>query len=107
MGLLELRKSKESVTTFGMHLPTVKQILTSWAIKNRIIPQDWKDMARAVLEPAANLQWFAWWRGEVNEIARQNRARGREISTDQMLGEGRFAEIKVQSVDDEETLALC
>jgi hypothetical protein len=43
----------------------------------------------------------------VREIAQQNRARGREISTDQMLGEGRFAEIKVQSVDDEETLALC
>ena len=43
----------------------------------------------------------------MREIAQQHRARGREISTDQMLGEGRFAEIKVQSVDDEETLALC
>ena len=40
VGLLELRKSKESVTNFGMHLPTVKQILTSWTIKNRLIPQD-------------------------------------------------------------------
>ena len=29
VGLLELRKSKESVTTFGMHLPFVKHILTS------------------------------------------------------------------------------
>ena len=38
--VLELRKFKQSVTKFGMHLPFVKQILTSWAIKNRKIPLD-------------------------------------------------------------------
>ena len=48
-----MRKFKESVTNFGMHSPFVKQILTSWAIKNRIIPQDWKDIAKAILEPAS------------------------------------------------------
>jgi len=79
MGVLELRKFKESVTNFGMHSPFVKRI------KNRIIPHDWKDMARAILEPAANSQWNSWWREEVREIARQNRARGREISTDNCL----------------------
>ena len=31
----------------------------------------------------------------------------REISTDQLLGEGCFAEVEVQAVYDEETLALC
>ena len=41
------------------------------------------------------------------EIARQNRARGREISTDQLLDKGHFAEIEVQAVYDGETLALC
>ena len=79
VGLLELRKSKESVTNFGMHLPSVKQILTSWTIKNRLIPQDWKDMARAILEPAANLQWFTCWRDKLRELAQQNRARGRDF----------------------------
>lgn len=107
MDVLELRKFKESVTNFGMHSPFVKQILISWAIKNRVIPQDWKDMVRAILEPAENLQWISWWREEVREIARQNRARGRDISTDQLLGEGRFAEVEVQAVYDEETLAWC
>ena len=53
-GCVPTEKFKESVTNFGMHLPFVKQILTSWAIKNRIIPQDWKDMAK--LEPASHLQ---------------------------------------------------
>jgi hypothetical protein len=43
----------------------------------------------------------------VKEISQQNKARGREISTDQMLDEGCFAEVEVQAVLDEETLALC
>jgi hypothetical protein len=90
-----------------MQWPFVKQILTSWAIKNRIIPQDWKDMARAILEPAANLQWFTCWRDKVRELAQQNRAKVREISTDQLLDEGHFAVVEVQAVYDEETLVLC
>ena len=62
-------RSEKSVTNFGMRSPFVKQIMTSWAIKNRIISHDWKDIAREILEPAANLQLFAWWRDEVREIA--------------------------------------
>ena len=70
-----------------MHLPTVKQILTSWTIRNRLIPQDWEDMARAILQPATHFQWFSWWREEARKIAWQNR----EISTDQLLCWGRGA----------------
>lgn len=40
-------------------------------------------------------------------MAQQNRAKGREISTDQLLGEGHFAEIDVQAIYDGATLALC
>ena len=62
-----------------MYAPFIKQILTSWPIKNRKTPQDWKDMARSILEHAANLQWLAWQRDEAREIAQQNRARGRDF----------------------------
>jgi hypothetical protein len=64
MNVLDLKKIKKNVTNFKMHSPFVKQILTSWAIKNTIIPQDWKDMARAILKPAAYLQWFTRWRDD-------------------------------------------
>jgi hypothetical protein len=37
MDMLDLRKFKESITNFGVHSPFAKQILTSLAIKNRII----------------------------------------------------------------------
>jgi hypothetical protein len=60
LDVLGLRKFKESTTNFGMHSPFIKQILTYWATKNRIIPQDWKDTAKAILEPTSYLQWFLW-----------------------------------------------
>lgn len=37
--VLDLSKFKESVTNFGIHLPFGKQILPSWAIKNRQSPE--------------------------------------------------------------------
>jgi hypothetical protein len=52
-----------------LNLWFLKQILISCTIKNRITPQDWKDMARAILEPDANLQWFKWWRDKLWNIA--------------------------------------
>ena len=64
-------------------------------------------MARAILEPAANLQWFTCWRDKLRELAQQNRAKGRQIFTDQLLGEGYFAVVEVQAVYDEKTLVLC
>lgn len=92
---------------FGMHVPFGQQTLTSWATKNSTIPQDWKGMAKAGLQPASRIQCFSWWREEEKDIACENRARGRETSKDQLLGEGCFTEIEVQAVYDEETLALC
>lgn len=36
MDVLELKDFEENVTNLGMHCPSVKQILASWAIKNII-----------------------------------------------------------------------
>lgn len=53
---------------------------------------DWKTVAKTTREPVSHLQRLARWKEAVRETAPQNRARGREISTDQMLDEGRSAE---------------
>lgn len=55
MDVLELSTFKESVTNFGMLLLFVKQVLTFWGIQNRIMSQDWKVMAKAILEPGLPL----------------------------------------------------
>ena len=69
MDVLAQTKFKESVSNFGMHLPFLQQILTFEAINNSISPQNWKDVAKAILELASHLQCFSWWREEVREIA--------------------------------------
>jgi hypothetical protein len=53
--------------------------LISWAIKNRIIPQEWKDLTGAILEPGPKLQLLSWWREEAREIPQRNVTRGINI----------------------------
>lgn len=48
--VLELRTFKDSVTNFETHSSFVRQILTSWTIKSRIVLQEWKDIAHAILD---------------------------------------------------------
>jgi hypothetical protein len=52
-----------------LHSPFVKQILTSWVVKNRIILQDWKGMARPLSKHDPYLEGVSWWRGEAKKIA--------------------------------------
>ena len=54
--ILDLRRFKAAVTSYGINSPYVKQMLNSWATQNRIIPQDWKDLASAILEAGPQLQ---------------------------------------------------
>lgn len=42
--MIDLRHFKESVISYVMHSPYVKDRLRNQAIQNRIIPQDWKGL---------------------------------------------------------------
>ena len=55
--IIDLRRFKEEIISYGMHAPYVKQILNSWATQNRVILQDWKDLATAISETGSQLQW--------------------------------------------------
>ena len=50
MPMLDLRRFKEAIVSYGMLLPFVKQILNLWSVCNRIIPKDWIDLVKGVLE---------------------------------------------------------
>jgi hypothetical protein len=41
---------KEAMISYGMHSPSVRQILNNWATQNRLISQAWKVFVTAVLE---------------------------------------------------------
>lgn len=84
---------KVSVISYGIASTYVKKMWNSWSAQNRIIPQDWKDMTTAILEHDSYLQWQSWWKEEVKVIEQWNQDRGTDISQDQLLGEGQYADL--------------
>ena len=105
--ILDLRRVKEATVLYGIHSPFVKQLLNSWSTCHQITPKDWLDMATAVLEAGPLMQFKAWLREEAKVIEQRNRARGIDISQDQLLGEGEYADVERQALYDEHTLDLC
>lgn len=53
---------KKAIISCDMHLPNIKQILNLQATQNRIITQNWKDLAAAILETGPQLQWQTCWK---------------------------------------------
>ena len=82
-------------------------MLKLWSICNRIIPKDWIDLITIVLKPDSQLQWRIWFKEEAKTIKQRSRARGSEISQDQLLGEVVYDTIERQSPYDGHTVALC
>lgn len=107
VGMLDLKRRREAVMLNAMHSPLVKLMLKAWAAQNRIIPWDQKDLATAIRGAAPQSQRKTWWRQETGVIKQQVRARGMEISQDQLLSEGQCADIRRQFGFDDHILVLC
>ena len=57
MPMLDLRRVKEAIVSYGMHSPFVKQMLNLWSVCNRIITKHWIEFVKGFLEPGLQLQW--------------------------------------------------
>ena len=55
--ILDLKRFKEAVILHAILSPYINQMLNTWATQNRIIPQDWKDLATAISKSGPQLQW--------------------------------------------------
>ena len=66
MEMLGLRRFKKAIVSYGTHSPFVRQMLNLWSVCNRIIPEDWTELVKDVLEPGPQLQWSTWFREEAN-----------------------------------------
>ncbi|KAL6085757.1 hypothetical protein STEG23_032269 [Scotinomys teguina] len=107
ISIRDFKNMKEAIVTYGIHSTYVKQMLNSWSTSNRIIPDDWHQLTSAVLEYSQQLQWKSWLREEARNLEQQGKLRGFEISQDQILGEGHFANRNIQATYDEHTISLC
>ena len=105
--MLDLRRFKESIVSYGMHSPFVKQMLNIWSVCKRIILKFLFEFVKDVLDPIPQIQWSTWLREESNIIEQWSKPRGIEISQDQIFGEGDYSTIEQQAVYDDHTLDLC
>ncbi|KAL6091286.1 hypothetical protein STEG23_008144 [Scotinomys teguina] len=107
ISIRDFKNMKEAIVTYGIHSTYVKQMLNSWSTSNRIIPDDWLQLTSAVLEYNQQLKWKSLLREEARNLEQQGKLRGFEISQDQILGEGHFADRNIQATYDEHTISLC
>ena len=102
--ILDLRRFKEATVSNGTYTPFVKQMLNSWSTCNRIIPRNYGDLLKTGLVPGPQLQWTTWSKKESKIIEQWSRAKGVEMSQDQLLREGDYADVQRQSLYNDHSL---
>ncbi|TKC40985.1 hypothetical protein EI555_000626 [Monodon monoceros] len=104
-----LKMLKEAINAYGMHSNYVQGLLSGYASKNILIPQDWEALARTVLEPGQYMQFKTWWKEEAENMARTNVARNPPGPLlDELIGAGAFSNVQAQAeFDDLRIIQIC
>ena len=77
-------------------------------MQNRVIPKDWIDFITAILEAGPQLHELTCRRTEEALAIEQHNRTGRvNISKDQLLGEGEYAELQMQILFDDVASVQC
>ena len=88
----DLKKIKQAILNYGLHSPFVKEMIRTWASNVRAIPHDFSQLASAVLEDGPSLMFGVYFKEESKHMEQQGRAKGVEVSQDQILGIGAYAD---------------
>ena len=101
------KDTKEVVASYGLHPLYVRQLVKTWASRNKVTPHDWLQLVSAVLDHVPQLQWECYWREEAKALEHQGRVRGFEASQGQILGEGCCAHLDSEAIYNEHSLSIC
>ena len=82
-------------------------MIRTWASNVRAMFYDFSQLASAVLDDGPSLMFGIYFREESEHMEQQERAKCMEVSQDQILGIGAYADPRVQAIYDEEVLSLC
>ena len=92
---------------YELHSFFVREMLKTWALSNKVTPQDWNQLLSAVLESRPLLHWKCLFKQEARLLDQQERAKGTKISLDQILGEGLYSDPQEQALYDDNLLSIC
>ena len=82
-------------------------MLKTWAFSSKATTHDWAQLSSAVLECGPQLHWRCFLKEEARILEQQEKAKGTEISIDQILGEGLYSDPQDQALYNDHTLSLC
>ena len=99
-----MKDIKQSVVSYGMHSPYVRQLVKTWASRNKVISHYWLQLVSAILGHSPQLPWKSFWR-EKAKIP-EHQGRGVEASQDEILGDGPSADLDSQATYNEYILSL-
>lgn len=79
------KRYKENYNLLWNSFIYVRQLVESWATKNRVTPKDWGQLISGVLESASQIEWQALWREEVKALELQGQKKGYKAPQDKIL----------------------
>ena len=82
-------------------------MVKTWALSSKAMPQYWTQLISAVLESGLQVLWKDFFKEEAKILQQQEKAKGLEISLDQIQGEGLYSNFQDQAFCDYHTLSLC
>ena len=84
--MTDLKEVKQAIEAYRLHSSFVREIVKTWYFSNKAMPQDWAQLISAVLESGQQLLWRCFLKEEVKILEQQEKAKGLEISLNQILG---------------------
>ena len=64
----DMKEIKQAVVSYGMHSPHVRELVNTWASRNKVTPHDWLQLVSAVLDHGPQLQWKSFWREKAKTL---------------------------------------
>ena len=94
----DLKEIKQASITYGLHSIVVREIVKTWASVIKTIPQDWLQLVSEILDDGLQLMFKCYFREEAKILEQQGKSKGCETSQDQILAEGTYADLQVQTL---------
>ena len=97
--MIDLKAIKQAIVAYGLLLSFVREMV-------KATTQDWTQLILTVQESGPHLIWRCYFKEEAKILEQQEKAKGLEISLDQILGEGLYSDPQDKALYDDHTLSL-
>ena len=88
----DLKEIKQTIVSYEPHSPCIKEMMKTWASSTKATAYDGLQLISVVLDNGPQLLWKYYWREETKILEQRGKAKGFEMSQNQILGEGHYSD---------------